>query len=117
MTERLTAEEEAAIRARLQNATPGPWYACHDGECPCGFVWSIPEDLIVSMPAHEGDTTLTVEPIKRNAKFIAAARTDIPALLAEVDYLRSEMAAVRDVLLSGNQYRASLRVRAWQLDG
>lgn len=21
-----------------------PWEACHDGDCKCGFIWSIPDD-------------------------------------------------------------------------
>ena len=28
--------------------TPGPWKACHDGECPCGQIWSIPSDVPVA---------------------------------------------------------------------
>ena len=28
----------------LKNYSPGPWKACHGGECSCGFIWSTPAD-------------------------------------------------------------------------
>jgi hypothetical protein len=27
---------------------PGPWRACHNGQCSCGFVWSIADDVHVA---------------------------------------------------------------------
>ena len=30
--------------AELKTHSPGPWEACRDGECSCGFIWSIPAD-------------------------------------------------------------------------
>ena len=32
------------LMARLKNYSPGPWKACRDGECSCGFIWSTPAD-------------------------------------------------------------------------
>lgn len=26
--------------AQMKKYSPGPWEACHDGECSCGFIWS-----------------------------------------------------------------------------
>lgn len=59
-----------AIRARAEAATEGPWFAW-DRAVGWNIVITRPED----------------------AAFIAAARTDVPALLAEVERLREALAA------------------------
>ena len=81
-----------AIEKRANAATPGPWRACREGACSCGQVWSIPLDRIISHPAFEYDFDETSTPEiyhAPNAAFIAAAREDIPALVAEVRRLRA----------------------------
>ncbi len=30
--------------AELKTHSPGPWSACRDGECSCGFIWSTTAD-------------------------------------------------------------------------
>lgn len=78
----LTADEIAAIRARAQAATPGPWEAPEsewsdphvvttDGEWIAAFIACYPEGAI---PMDAADAT-----------FIAHARTDIERLLAAVE--------------------------------
>lgn len=87
MNRPLTPERLAEIREREQAATPGPWTA-HE-EWP-GSVF------------HGGDTNLL--PIARttgrmaeaNERFIAHAREDVPALLAELDRVRAERDAFAD---------------------
>ena len=60
----------AEIKAREQAATPGPWYA--DG-------WGLFDDIQGELvELHDTDP---------DAQFIAHARTDIPALVAEVERL------------------------------
>ncbi|MFI1194027.1 hypothetical protein ACH4T9_12330 [Micromonospora sp. NPDC020750] len=66
-----------AIRRREQAATPAPWTAHPDG-----LVWS----TLIGDPVS--GSVLVVD-----AEFIAAARTAVPALLAEVDRLRAEQRA------------------------
>lgn len=68
----LSADELAAIRMRADQATPGPWQHRDQG------------DIYV-----KGSTTTIahrdVGGTDADADFIAAARTDIPRLLATVD--------------------------------
>jgi hypothetical protein len=68
----LSTAELAAIRTRAEQATPGPWqHGDHDGIYAAGSATAL---------AHRdaGGTAA-------DADFIAAARTDIPRLLATVD--------------------------------
>lgn len=30
--------------AQPKTHSPGPWEACHGGECSCGFIWSVTAD-------------------------------------------------------------------------
>jgi hypothetical protein len=78
-----------AIRQRAENATPGPWR------------WSDKADALIA----EGESFETifnlrlVTPTSRaDAEFIAHAREDIPALLAEVTRLSEENQRLRDDL-------------------
>ncbi|MFD9170908.1 hypothetical protein ACFWDT_06180 [Streptomyces diastaticus] len=85
MTEPLSPEYLAEIAARTEAATAGPW--CTDGaEIYQGdeYAWNafwVGE----TCRADEADGG-TVD-----AAFIAAARTDVPALVAEVERLRAEL--------------------------
>jgi len=63
-----------AIRARVEAATPAPWTAHDDG-----LVW----------PDRMGDPVSGSEQLA-DAEFIAAARSDIPALLAALDEAQRE---------------------------
>jgi hypothetical protein len=82
----MTAEELAAIRGRAAATTPGRWTVHgEDNGAPCvlsdtGF-WVARATLQAAGP--DGKTTAT----EANAAFIAAARQDVPALLAHVDAL------------------------------
>lgn len=81
-----------AIEARCAAATPGPWRQCGADRkgCACGMVWSEPADFVVAQ-GEEGERAGTVcgfdvddETISANMRFVAHAREDVPALLAEV---------------------------------
>ena len=73
-------EQLQAIKARANAATPGPW-ECHN------------DDFVVVL--HDGVWhTISIPDTSPNAAFIAAARADVPALVAEVERLRAELAAV-----------------------
>lgn len=78
----------AAIRARADAATPGDWEATNNhrilGPPPALPSHSLPRDL--NPVAEAGNYA--------DALFIAAARTDVPALLAEVERLTAGAAAL-----------------------
>lgn len=80
----MTPERLAELRAIAAAATPGPWTT--------SSAWSVRSgrDELVAATSyynHEAD-----------AEFIAAARTAIPALLAEIERLVSERGALRAAL-------------------
>lgn len=120
MTE-LTPTREQAIRARLVAATKGPWAAWTDqdgtphmggmlmvgveaGVIPDGETWV--EGADVNNPvAH----TYTPE----DREFIAHAREDIPALLAEIDRLRGKLA---DAWNEGYKAGANDNAGVWNFD-
>ncbi len=80
----MTDEELAVIRARCDAADAGPWQAYSLGR----EVWAVPDNRLLVEDCYTAE----------NATFIAAARSDVPALLDEIaslrvqnDYLRSEL--------------------------
>lgn len=78
------------IEARANAATPGPWRDRHQ---VCSEVWGqAPDSQTCSMQiARVGHAQFDVF----NAAFIAAARTDVPALIARVRELEAECAELR----------------------
>lgn len=76
----MTEEELTAIEARAAAATAGPWVASHR----YNICWD------VDGPDANGPDMMP----KGDAQFIAAARVDVPALVAEVRRLRAEVGAV-----------------------
>lgn len=68
----MTDLDLTAIKKRIEAASAGPWTAADDG-----LVWA----------TRLGDPVSGSVEIE-DAEFIAAARTDIPALVAEVERLR-----------------------------
>lgn len=88
-------EQLDAIRERCDAATPGPWKHCgaSDGKCDCHLIWSTSQDTLVAKacgPRFTEDAPYpTEEQAVINGHFIAHAREDIPALLAEIGRLRA----------------------------
>ena len=113
----VTPEELAEIRARAEAATPGPW--------------TVDEGPALADPLLEGEGDwyrqiegwtntgwewLCLSP--EDAAFIAHAREDIPALVAEVERLQAELARVRPVAeaaqrwhVAAQHYDAAMRSR------
>ena len=79
--EPLSAEHEAAIRARLAAITPPPWH--WDTSDP---KWN----HLANDTFHSVLFSLGV--LENNAHFIAAAPDDVRVLLAEIERLRAELA-------------------------
>lgn len=98
----MTQEELEAIEARANAATPGPWERWPD-DVDGGDGWALVSDA-------DGEPVVGAHPCpleqcadaEADYAFIAHARSDVPALIAEVRRLRSE--------------RDALRVRLDQLD-
>ena len=84
----MTDEERAAIRERAAKAFSGPWTY----EDFPGNVYTVSTD-------YHGDYPLVAADCRddETGQFIAHAREDIPALLADVERLRAENAAWREI--------------------
>lgn len=76
----MTDTELAAIRERCEAATEGPWEKITERWLG---VW---QDIRVV--AFDGKYTICGDTAIADAEFIAAARTDVPALLDEVERMR-----------------------------
>ena len=82
MTEPMTPERLAEIEARAEAATEGPWHAWGRG---IGFELHLGAAAKCGQIRCEDVNGEFRETFKRaDAAFIAAARTDVPDLLAEV---------------------------------
>jgi len=84
-SEPLSDAELAAIAQRCANATPGPWVSSVEGRDHHGG------SNIIIVGAVE-DNLEDIEPIGATVAdqdFIAAARQDVPRLLAEITRLKS----------------------------
>jgi len=87
----VTPEELAVIKARTEAATPGPWAVPvanvfrviapeeEHHNPPHGLTPPYPWHIVCKMSDFDGEAT--------DAEFIAHARTDVPALVAEVERL------------------------------
>lgn len=112
MAERLTDERLAEIRARVEAATPGEWsywtFDVHED-------WEqdnspVVDGAFIRGPAYYPDPEATYWRVG-DAAFVAAARTDVPALLDEIDALRSENARLKAALGHSEQERLVSRAR------
>lgn len=74
----MTDKEAAATAARAEAATPGPWQQQGDA-------------FVVSQPLGASNNHIATCDIHTDAAFIAHAREDIPALLAERVALRASI--------------------------
>jgi hypothetical protein len=115
MTARLTPEQVAEIRARAAAATKGPW-GFYDGDnyadvaadlkltSPASYSYrqqiaKLEDDNYWDDAAHEDhDDERAPEQMRANAAFIAHARQDVPALVAEIDALRGELAEAHEAI-------------------
>ena len=118
----MTERELQAIRERVEAATPGPWKRWGYHPVDVGYVITEHPRYMEEGVSLVGslETGGMPTPTKRrralffperpeDAIFIAAARTDIPTLLAEVTVLRAENAALREAMVSVDELRAISR--------
>ena len=97
-----------AIKAREEAATEGPWQSL------LRSVKSVREDrrreaIIASSGLSDGHR----KEAEANMEFIAHARTDVPALIAEVERLRAEIAewvkASKSAMATHIEFRQNVR--------
>jgi hypothetical protein len=96
----MTPEELAAIRQRCEKATPGPW--CVGKGVYSDLIDTVGDPhrgLIASVDDEDCDVHREAA---HNRRFIAHARTDIPALLDEVGILRGALYRACALLLDDN---------------
>lgn len=90
--EAMTDDELAAIEARAAAATPGPWRpGPRTGDVGGGFVYRGDE-----RSGRQVARTMSVLRGHADAAFIAAARTAVPALIAEVRRQRDLLQRVKE---------------------
>ncbi|WP_406735388.1 hypothetical protein OG508_28260 [Streptomyces sp. NBC_01108] len=90
MSAPMTPDRLAGILARAAAATPGPW---------CNDAWEIYQgaEYVPGVSAWLGETCRAVgysEQDQANAAFVAAARTDVPELVAAVQLLTAKVAGL-----------------------
>ncbi|MFF9624221.1 hypothetical protein [Streptomyces griseosporeus] len=81
MTDRLTPKREAEIAARAEAAYPGPWRRSEEG---LERTVLSEDDVVAISFGYRGNNT------QAEADFVAHAREDVPALLAELAAVRAE---------------------------
>jgi putative Ca2+/H+ antiporter (TMEM165/GDT1 family) len=81
-------QQLAAIIVREANATKGPWHVVIDAEGLTRWVSAEDGTLDINF-GYVGNRT------ENDALFVAYARTDVPALLADITRLRTELAEVK----------------------
>jgi hypothetical protein len=84
----VTEDELKAIEARAEAAWAGPWTIEYDRNDQAN-IYAGPDCWLALLP-HQCVAPIEQEQ-KRNAAFVAAARTDVPALVAEVRRLRDAL--------------------------
>jgi hypothetical protein len=110
MSEPLTEERIAEIQQRCERATKGPWtVARDDGEMIC----DVPEiDIRLNGSRwHKVVDSLWLEPC--DAEFIAHARADLPALLADRQRLHSQLTEAQQRIQALEQARERL-IAQWR---
>lgn len=113
----LTAAELAAIKARAEAATPGPVavYDVNDGD-HIAPLWAVANAAFWAEESDEDAFNVVVYcGVKEDAEFIAAAQTDVRALLAHADALEEQGSRLtREIDLLGGEIqrlKAELRRR------
>ncbi len=81
----ITAKQLAAMKTRAEEATPGPWTPADE---PLGYRIFL---QAAGGPGVAGGLT------EEDACFIAAARTDVPRLIAEVERLTRERKEFKEI--------------------
>lgn len=90
----LTKEQRDAIRARVDAATKGPWLQAHHVDEPRALIAA--DRPAESLLALDRDGMAIMDKVA-DAAFIASARSDVPALLDDLDAAEREIETLRAV--------------------
>jgi hypothetical protein len=106
----MDAERLAAIRARVEQATPGPWHAYIGVNTG---LWVVDQVLGPIVCSNLGpDRNRYSGP---NADFIASAREDVPDLLAEVERLTAEnQRLTSEFNLARGRFEGAVMAARWE---
>lgn len=102
----MTPEQLAAIRARLDAATRGPWALGHDTDINGGWFAEI------LVPSQHLAALGYIDSSRADAEFIAHARTDLEQLLDEVEHLTQ---MIRDIDEASQP--KTWKSDSWSVDG
>lgn len=102
----MTNDEAKAAKARAEAATPGPWKNTSGNGS--GSVSAPTEGCAVYVNAGAFADAGTVRRWKRDAAFIAAARTDVPALVDDLLEARAGKALALEAFEKGHALVAAL---------
>lgn len=94
----LSDDEIAAITARAEKATPGPWDVQRQDEDDGDIVWEVWNDKVLRVLKISGKWDSSNRRARPDAAFIAASRTDIPKLIASHASLKAEVERLREAL-------------------
>jgi len=86
----ITDDELAAMKARVEATTPGPWTSYIEGRDHTSgdsFIQTATQDIYISAEDYLGGGGHR----RADQDFIAHARQDMPRLIAEVERLRSRL--------------------------
>ena len=97
--------DTAAIQARADAATPGPWEAVDTDQHWSLHMQDFPMQILKA--PKQGTPYAEYWPNTADAAFIVAARTDVPALLAEVKLLAT---------ITGQQHAEIDRIRGERIE-
>lgn len=101
----MDAERIAAIKARVESASEGPWYATYDPGF-YGVTWEVS-----NKQQQAKDSGVAYGSTRADAEFVAESRQDVPDLVDEVERLRETL---RDALTPIQAIYGSPR---WVLEG
>lgn len=99
MSGRMTPEQLRGIKARAAKARPGPWrWTTYEETHIPGRGYVISHRVLCDDEAGEYVLPIGFGMRQEEAEFIASAREDIPALVAEVERLRQEVSRMEHFL-------------------
>ena len=109
------------IKQRESKATKGPWVWSTDHPSACGDYMSIFADgqsepvLHAAMWTNDSEAGTITAPTHEDAQFMCSARTDIPALVAEVGRLQSKIREAYEIYANSECPESSLRGEEYTL--
>ncbi len=110
------SKQLAKIKERTDAATEGPWHLRNQSSLTGrNEYWILFEEFSSLASIRNGADDPEYTSVKGNAEFIAASRTDIPRLVAAIEYFTRQYKSFRCACEPGRAYGP--RVYMWFLSG